>query len=134
MLLLASLKRASFGALSQDLTDFSEGMLRLAANSLVDLRSHRFLLPDSVSQRPAASPMARLQAQAGTPVTTMLHTHVEIPDQDTRRLLQLLDGSHDISAMARNLRHESPAISRQGLEEQVIRMLEAFRKMGLLLS
>ena len=52
------------------------------------------------SDRPVASPLARLQARTRDSVTTLLHTQVRIADANALRLLPLVDGTRDRAALA----------------------------------
>ncbi len=56
-----------------------------------------------VSERPMASPLARLQLQRGTMVTTLRHTRMQVEDPLLRNLLLLLDGTRDRPALVREL-------------------------------
>lgn len=55
------------------------------------------------SERPVASPLARYQARGGTSVTSLMHAIIELNDAKMRGLLAMLDGTHDRSAIAREL-------------------------------
>jgi methyltransferase-like protein/2-polyprenyl-3-methyl-5-hydroxy-6-metoxy-1,4-benzoquinol methylase len=57
----------------------------------------------TASERPVASPIARLQLTLGDTVTSLLHTTLEIADPLARRLVMLLDGTRDRSALAEGL-------------------------------
>ena len=113
---------------------FAKGMLELAANSLVDLRSQPLLLPNTVSPMPTASSLVRLQAAQGKLLTTLIHSHVEISDVPVRRVLQLLDGTRDITTLARSFLGDYPASSRSAIEVQLKAMIENFFRMGLLIA
>jgi hypothetical protein len=56
-----------------------------------------------VSERPAASPLARFQLKSGQPATNQLHMSFHFPDPFARQLLLLLDGSRDRETLARDL-------------------------------
>lgn len=53
----------------------------------------------AVSERPAASPLARLQAETGNVVTNLRHEPVQLGEFE-RQLLRHLDGSRDHAALA----------------------------------
>jgi len=112
----------------------AKGILELAGNSLVDLRSQPLLIPDTVSTTPTASPLVRLQATQGKLVTTLLHSHVEMAEIPVRRVLQLLDGTRDIPTLARSFMGDYPASSRTAIEVQLKAMLESFFRLGLLIA
>lgn len=115
----------------------AQALLKLAANKLVDLRTYQAPVAESVGERPMATSLARLQAGQATPITTLLHTQVDISDAQSRRLLQLLDGTRTlpalvsamISAMTPDL-----GMSRDATGKNVLEALAAFRSMGLLVS
>ncbi len=56
-----------------------------------------------VSQFPTASELARSQARRGRLITTPRHATVEVADEKVRALLALLDGTHDVAALAHEL-------------------------------
>jgi hypothetical protein len=82
----------------------TEALVLLITNELVECRTHDLPLSEGLSDRPIASPLARLQADEGTRCTTLLHKDIEIEDQRTRHLLTLLDGNRDRRALAGWLR------------------------------
>ena len=61
-----------------------------------------------VSERPAANPVARLQAQTGHKVTNMRHERVQVDEIDCK-LLPLLDGSRDHAALLESLKEWAEA-------------------------
>jgi SAM-dependent methyltransferase len=82
-------------------------------------------------ERPAASPLARFEAQDGTLVTTLKHTSVELEDTADRCLLMLMDGTRDGAALFHDLR----SISRDGITEDSMEMrIGRLVKQALLLS
>jgi methyltransferase-like protein len=109
----------------------AEAVLKLGANMLADLRSYELPLAAGVSEKPTASLLARLMAQEGGTVTTLLHTHVKIEDQQGRRFLQLLDGTRDRRALTDAFAAESPN-DREALARQVDENLGKFYRLGLL--
>ncbi|MBV8214681.1 MAG: methyltransferase regulatory domain-containing protein, partial [Verrucomicrobia bacterium] len=56
-----------------------------------------------VSERPAASTLARFQLKNGQPATNSLHMSFHFPDPFARQLLLLLDGTRDRQTLARDL-------------------------------
>ena len=82
-----------------------ESILKAYAASLVELHVHEPRFASVPGTHPRASALARLQADAGEPVTTLRHTSLRIDDEAGRRLLTLLDGTRDrrelVTAMAR---------------------------------
>lgn len=76
-------------------------LLRLYAAKAVELRTKMPRLVSTVSDRPVASALARLQLSGGaSAVTNQRHTVVELTDQLSRWLLMLLDGSRDRTALS----------------------------------
>ena len=69
-----------------------------ASNSLIELWQNPPAFAVSVSDKPMASPLARLQAQSSTQVTNLRHQPVNITEFD-RQLLPLLDGTHDRASL-----------------------------------
>jgi SAM-dependent methyltransferase len=76
-----------------------------------------------VSPRPRATAWARLQAERGPFVTTLLHENGKL-DLHTRRVLALLDGSHDHAALA--------AALRQGDEVQHTSIDDILRRLAIM--
>jgi hypothetical protein len=73
-------------------------------------------------------------ARDGGMVTTLLHTHVNLEDEQGRRFLELLDGSRDRQALADALAAGAPGNSREMILQQVDDNLVNFYKMGLLVA
>ncbi len=109
----------------------AQAVLRLGANKLSDLRTYELPLAAGVSEKPTASLLARLMVQEGGTVTTLLHTHLNIEDQQGRRFLQLLDGTRDRQALTDALAAEFPN-DRETIARQVHGNLVNFHRMGLL--
>ncbi|MBN2125141.1 MAG: hypothetical protein JW821_12660, partial [Deltaproteobacteria bacterium] len=85
--------------------------LRLAANllkahgysrELVDFHVHVPPFSPEVTDRPLASPVARLQAGMGGGVTSMRHERVTL-DPFQRRLLSLLDGTRSRAILLKEI-------------------------------
>jgi hypothetical protein len=115
-------------------TKLAETALRLGAGTLVDLRTYDLPLPSGVSEKPTASLLARVMARDGGMVTTLLHTHLNLEDEQGREFLELLDGSRDRHALADALAAGAPGSSRGMLLQQVDDNLVNFYKMGLLVA
>lgn len=67
--------------------------------NLIVLHVHPPGIEGAPSNRPQASPLARWEARVREDVTTLKHARVRIPDAHARRLLALLDGTRDRSAL-----------------------------------
>jgi methyltransferase-like protein/2-polyprenyl-3-methyl-5-hydroxy-6-metoxy-1,4-benzoquinol methylase len=133
-LLQQVITRVPSEALADARSTLMEVVLLLISKTLVQCRTQDLPVPASVSNRPVASPLARLQAESGTVLTTLMHTNIEIEDPRTLEFLRLLDGSHDRRALAAWLRTGSPGISVDDMLKQVNNHLEEFRRLGLLVS
>jgi hypothetical protein len=107
------------------------------ATGMVDLHGNCPQYSETVSDRPVASPLARLQVQTGEFATTMLHESMRFEDAPGRLLLELLDGTNDHEQLAEKVskafppeQRPDPAALRDGLE----RNLERLAKAGLLIG
>ena len=109
-------------------------MLKLAASKLADLRTYDLPLPVGVCEKPSASLLARLMVEEGGLVTTLLHTHLDIEDEQGRRFLRLLDGTRDRQALAATMAAETPNESPETIQKQVDENLINFYRMGLLVA
>jgi SAM-dependent methyltransferase len=119
---------------SRQLADF------LAAVWMAELVSFHGDLPryvDTVSERPVASPLARIQLRSGQFASTLLHVSMRFDDEPSRKMVQLLDGTRTIDEVAAAMtdafppdKRPDPAALRAGLE----RNLERMAKGGLLVG
>jgi methyltransferase-like protein/protein-L-isoaspartate O-methyltransferase len=114
--------------------DLAQAMLKLAARALADLRTNEPPLAAGVSEKPTASVLARLMAEEGGLVTTLLHTHLNIEDAQGRRFLQLLDGTRDRQALTEAIAAETPDESQEAILEKVDANLIKFHRLGLLVA
>lgn len=73
-----------------------------ASSSLLELHVHPARFEMEVSERPVASPLARLQAAVGPAVTNLRHETVRLGDFDRQALLHL-DGTRDRAALVDTL-------------------------------
>jgi SAM-dependent methyltransferase len=91
---------ASFLGSGEEAAAAVDMLLRLYESKSIELRTRMPRLVASVSERPVASALARLQlARGGTTVTNQRHTAVELTDELSQRLLVLMDGSRDRAAL-----------------------------------
>jgi SAM-dependent methyltransferase len=93
-------------------TTYAEVMTVAWMAGLVRLHGHRPRYDTRVSERPVASPLARIQLRNGVHATTLLHTTIRLDDEPTRRLGQVLDGSRDRAANAAEVVEAFPAQQR----------------------
>lgn len=103
----------------------TEIALELYRRDLIELRAG----PDPAvrtSDRPLASPLVRFQlARGATQVTTLRHLVAELEDEESRRLILLLDGSRNLDELA-----DLGPFSRPLLETQ----LRALERLALFLG
>jgi SAM-dependent methyltransferase len=108
-------------------------LMSLIRSGALELRTSPPRMSESISQRPMASALARLQIAEGYQrVTSQRHQALEMSDEIGRRLLCLLDGNHDRQSIARSLREfgiDAGAID-SGLEES----LQEFYRLCLLVE
>lgn len=78
-------------------------LLATYAAGLVDLHLYAPQFVVDVSERPVASPVARLQLQHESIVTTMRHTMIRVEGSLEGHLLMLLDGTRDRTALLNDL-------------------------------
>jgi len=74
-------------------------LLRCYAANLVQLHVHLPQLVTHVSERPVASPLARLQVREQAEIANLRHATIPMGDDTGRRLLSLLDGTRDRAAL-----------------------------------
>jgi methyltransferase-like protein/predicted O-methyltransferase YrrM len=140
------------GPLSEEeLRLFGERILSGYAVRAIDLRVAHPRLTATVSARPVASPVARLQAERGPAVTNLRHEPLQLNELQ-RRILPLLDGTRDAEAIVADVvrlaqegkigvrQSESgpvvtdPAMLEKILRHLVIGSLPDFAQVGVLLE
>ena len=89
---------ATAGA-NDDARTLGEVLLRAYAGGIVEFSLAPPNLVTSAGLKPMASALARLQSLEGAEVVNLRHFNLRVEDSLTRRLLQLLDGSRDRSAL-----------------------------------
>ena len=109
----AELVKRSVGKLGRDVKADDAGELgRLLTATwmagLVELNGHLPHYSETVTERPAASPLARLQVKSGPFVSTLLHTSMRFDDAPSRLLLQLLDGTRTHDEIAADVAQAFP--------------------------
>ena len=82
---------------------FDGFLLALALAGVVKLHSWQAEMPVAPSDRPVASPLARIQIRTSPTVTTLHHQLVKLEDEVGRTLVALLDGTRDVTALKRDL-------------------------------
>ena len=107
--LVAAARRLAFSAEAPDSEEQEDTavlcdlLLRAYAAGIVELHLWAPRLVTQISDRPVASPVARLENRLGKRVTTLRHTGLELSDQISRTLLELLDGTRDFEALVDSL-------------------------------
>ncbi len=86
--------------LASELTDF---VWRIYSAGLLDLHVYVPPFATQVSERPEASPLARLEARDGDVITTLHHRSLHLGDSLQRGLVMLMDGTRDHDALRRDL-------------------------------
>lgn len=91
------------------------------------VRLHGCALPaGGLQPSPRASPLARAQARAGTPVlSTLLPGNHRVAADEDRQLLQALDGTRELATLAAELGYE---------QSELLAMLERVAAAGLLVA
>ena len=103
-------------------------------SGIVDLHVRPPPLANRASDRPVASPLARLQARTSDTVTTLLHTQVGIADVNALRLLPLVDGTRDRAGLAAAVKQIAVNIDPSRATDFVDYALEKFARLGLLMA
>ena len=134
---------------SQDIDTIAEVVLKSFGAGVLELHSHEPRFSVEPGRFPVASPLARLQAQKGEVVTTLLHDSMRLADSLGLELLQLLDGTRDREALTQelsrliqqNMERLEPAASGEAKEAQLEAIPEELEaklvelgKLGLLLA
>jgi methyltransferase-like protein/cyclopropane fatty-acyl-phospholipid synthase-like methyltransferase len=86
--------------LVSDLVDF---VWQTYSAGLVDLHVHVPPFATKVSERPVASPLARLEARDRDVITTLHHRSLRLGDAVQRGLVMLMDGTRDHEALRKDL-------------------------------
>ncbi len=114
-------------------------LLRAAAAKLVELDVSPPAMADAVGERPLASPLARLDAQAGLLVTDLWHRRHSLQDEASRHLLQLLDGTRAHDELARAMEaffreHATTPLPKEEVARQLELVLAGMQRRALLLG
>jgi hypothetical protein len=81
----------------------AQTLLRAYAGGLIEISSYPPAMTLQAGEQPRASPLARLQAEAGSRVINLRHHNVEVDDVFRLELLKLLDGTRDRHAIVEEL-------------------------------
>jgi methyltransferase-like protein/ubiquinone/menaquinone biosynthesis C-methylase UbiE len=100
--------------------------------SVVQLHAHRPQFTREASERPVASPLARLQAHDGLFLISLLHLTVQVGDAPIRVLVGLLDGTRNREQLTAELASAfppdqlpPPEILRKGIDQNLHRLAQA---------
>ena len=85
---------------ASDLADF---VWLMYSAGLLDLHVYVPPFATKVSERPVASPLARLEARDGDVITTLHHRSLRLGDSLQRGLVMLMDGTRDHDALRKDL-------------------------------
>jgi len=85
---------------ASELADFAWAMY---SAGLLDLHVYVPPFTTRVSERPVASPLARMEAREGDVVTTLHHRSLRLGDSVQRGLVMLMDGTRDHYALRKDL-------------------------------
>jgi SAM-dependent methyltransferase len=130
----------------QSTENLSEFLLQLYSAGIVAFRTELPPFTSTVSERPAASPVVRWQAQRGEFVTSIFHLAVKVEDEIGRQLLTWLDGNHDRNALvdklwqflksqdASTLSGDQELAERRKIESDLEKNLMKLARLGLLAS
>jgi len=107
-------------------------LLSAFSRDLVEIYSRPPLVASEPGDRPAVTPLARLQAQQGEKISTLVHTYIAVEDDLARHLIGLLDGTRDRAALVAELAPMAPGISRDQLGQQIDDHLAALCRWAVL--
>lgn len=99
--LLAAARRLAFSEKdeNENRVALCEILLRSFAAGITELHVWAPSFVTDVSEHPIASPVARHQNRRTKRITTLRHTGLELNDELSRNLLELLDGTRDFAAL-----------------------------------
>jgi methyltransferase-like protein/protein-L-isoaspartate O-methyltransferase len=122
--------------LAEDVEALVQLMFRACRSGLVELHVHPPALTTSVSERPLASRLARLQSESEQLITNLRHAHIALEDEVARRFLRLVDGTRTIDDLVRDLRADLAADANYDqnvvTSESVARNLKLLGRLALL--
>ncbi len=128
----------------EDSATLADVMLKTYEVGVTELHLHEPVYTVEPGAFPIASPIARLQIKKSNVVATLLHESLRLDDEIARRLLSLLDGTRDRSALAQELSRTIESNSKytdtereamlKGLAADLEEKLVELGKFGLLLA
>ena len=121
-------------ASSANRNELEGALLSVASMGLLDLRTREVKVAAHVSARPEASRLARMEAQDGDVMSTLLHRSIHMEDNLARRFIQLLDGTRDHGALVDCLAADHPDVPRDTIDAQVRSNLLELCRSGVLVA
>jgi hypothetical protein len=121
----------------KDEEDLGSLLTAIWMTGMIELHGHNPRYVEGISERPVASPLARIQLRSGAFASTLLHGTMRFDDEPSRLLLKLCDGTRNLTQIARSLSASFPADKRpdpDSLMEGIKRNLERLAKGGLLVG
>jgi SAM-dependent methyltransferase len=94
----------SAGQRDEDIEAARHALFTAAMRGHIELHTERPAISASVSERPEASRLARMQAERRHLITNLQHTGVLLEDERVRRLLMLVDGTRDLDTLVADLK------------------------------
>lgn len=138
----ADLARAAAGKLGREATPadtaaLAEFLTAVWSTGMIGLHGDQPRYVETVSARPMASPLARLQARTGPMVTSLLHNTVRLDDAPSRRMLEVMDGTRNLVQIAAEVlaaippeKRPPPTAFRAALDQK----LQGLARAGLLVG
>jgi methyltransferase-like protein len=83
--------------------ELSQALLQAHLAGCVEIHAHRAPFVTTLSERPTASALARLQLRKGIAIATLRHQPLKIEDPLSRQLILFLDGTRDRAALLKDL-------------------------------
>lgn len=118
----------------QDTEILATAVLRCHLCNLIDVYGHDPVFAGPASERPQASPLARLQASHGEPVSNLRHRIVDSSDFD-RFVLSLLDGTRDLTSLRQavmdQVRQGALVLEHRGQPVQAPELIESVLEQAL---
>jgi SAM-dependent methyltransferase len=107
-----------------DHPDVDKGLLQLFTIGHLDLTTGPGVLTATPGERPVASPLARLQATGGVPVTSQLHKHVRLEDATSRHFVTRLDGTRTRAELAAEMSTPEQPVTTDDIDIQLSKLAE----------
>jgi len=122
---------------ADDTRPLAELLTAVWMTGLISLNAHNPRYVEAVSERPVASPLARIQLRTSEHVATLMHAPMRFEDAPVGLLVQLLDGTRTSEQLAAEVLAAFPPDNRPdvaSLKAGLDRNLERPAKAGLLVG